>query len=91
MPAIRATLNTSPLCVWPLRRIDQGRSFEKETVHAAVARRFVSGFSVICVMWTVLDGVRCGRSASEVVGRDGDGQEVFWFWPLGSVVERPLW
>jgi hypothetical protein len=56
-----------------------------------VARRFVSGFSVICVMWTVLDGVRCGRSASEVVGRDGDGQEVFWFWPLGSVVERPLW
>lgn len=33
------------------------------------------GFSVIWVMCTVWEGVRCGRSGSEVVGRDGDGDD----------------
>lgn len=41
--------------------------------HVAVASRCVSGFEVIWVMWTFLEGVRCGRSSSEVVGRlDGE-------------------
>lgn len=33
------------------------------------------GFSVIWVMCTVWEGMRCGRSGSEVVGRDGDGDD----------------
>lgn len=33
------------------------------------------GFSVIWVMCTVWEGVRCGRSGSEVVGRDGDSDD----------------
>jgi hypothetical protein len=45
---------------------------EKVTVQAEVAMRFVSGFEVICVMCTVWDGVRCGRSGSDVVGRAWD-------------------
>ena len=52
--------------------MEKGRALEKDTVQAAVARRSVSGFEVICVMWTVFDGVRWGRSVSDVVGRDGD-------------------
>jgi hypothetical protein len=59
--------------------MEKGRALEKETVHAAVATRSDSGFEVIWVMWTVLEGVRCGRSVSEVVGRERD-------WGVGESV-----
>jgi hypothetical protein len=49
---------------------------EKWTRQLAVADRAVMGFSVIWVMCTVWEGVRCGRSGSEVVGRDGDDDAV---------------
>lgn len=70
MPAMRATLNTSPLCVCPARRREKGRSLEKYTLQVAVASRGVTGLEVIWVMCTFWEGVRCGRSASEVVGRE---------------------
>lgn len=70
MPAMRATLNTSPLRVpCPSRRISHGRGFEKWTRPVAVAWRWVTGFSLIWVMWTFWEGVRWGRYRSDAVGR----------------------
>lgn len=52
----------------------------------AVATRVVSALCEMEVMWTVWEGVRCGREGSEAVGRSGveglgeeggfDGEEV---------------
>lgn len=77
IPAMRATLNTSPFWVWPSRRREKGRPLEKYTLQVAVASRGVTGLEVIWVMCTFWEGVRCGRSGSEVVGRDVLGLDLF--------------
>ncbi len=54
-------------------------------MQAAVAMRLVSGLEVICVMWTVWEGVRWGRSGSDAVERAWDLRDSLWLSDSGSV------
>jgi hypothetical protein len=75
MPAMRETASTSPFFVWPeeVLRSEYGVELEKVSVQVAVASRDVSALWVMEVIWTVSDGVRCGRVGWEVCGRSEGG------------------